>query len=70
MSKTGQEIAPVDGCNLLKNCKLMLLNVTACKDLQWTIYRVRNAEVRGSIPLCPTIYFQSLNHLQSQLLKT
>ena len=30
--------------------------------------RVRNAEVRGSIPLCSTIYFQSVTDVFARLL--
>jgi len=32
----------------------MLLHVTACQRMQWTIWAIRNAEVSGSIPLCST----------------
>jgi hypothetical protein len=46
------------GCNLLKNCKLMLLHVTAWQSMQCWPKPIRNAEVRGSIPLCSTICFQ------------
>jgi hypothetical protein len=37
----------------------MLLNITACKSMHWTIKPIRNAEARGSILLCSAIYFQA-----------